>query len=242
MFVRTRSACCPDLFPFPFTPYSIQDQFMRALYSVIENRKIGIFESPTGTGKTLTLMCSTLKWLTDHDELNRLDLMDKIREMENRIKASEMENSKSDDWLSGQYNVLQQKEQLNTLLEQLKAMDEYDQKVADMRKKWKNQQKTKSFKKFKDTHSNDLLENDENVAKPVDNDDEFVIEDKDDENEQDEIEDVIVNQFHNTKVSFFFHLKSITINHICIYTKEFFFFRFFSAAEHIHSYLKWLTN
>lgn len=204
MFVRTRSACCPDLFPFPFTPYSIQDQFMRALYSVIENRKIGIFESPTGTGKTLTLICSTLKWLTDHDELNRMDLMDKIREMENSIKASEMENSKSDDWLSGQYNVLQQKEQLNTLLEQLKAMDEYDQKVADMRKKWKNQQKTKSFKKFKDTHSNDLLENDENEPKPVDNDDEFVIEDKDDENEQDEIEDVIENQFHNTKVSFFF--------------------------------------
>lgn len=203
MFVRTRSACCPDLFPFPFKPYSIQDQFMRALYSVIENRKIGIFESPTGTGKTLTLMCSTLKWLTDHDELNRMDLIDKIHEMEKSIKAIEMENSKSDDWLSGQYNVLQQKEQLNTLLEQLKAMDEYDQKVADMRKKWKNQQKIKSFKKFKDTHSNDLLENDENEPKPVDNDDEFVIEDKDDENEQDEIEDVIENQFHNTKVNFF---------------------------------------
>lgn len=204
MFVRTRSARCPDSFPFPFTPYSIQDQFMRSLYSVIENRKIGIFESPTGTGKTLTLMCSTLKWLTDHDELNRMDLTEKIREMEKSIKASEMENSKSDDWLSGQYNVLQQKEQLNTLLEQLKAMDEYDQKVADMRKKWKNQQKTQSFKKFKDTHPNDLLENDENEPKPVDNDDEFVIEDKDDDNEQDEIEDVIENQFHNTKVSFFF--------------------------------------
>lgn len=202
MFVRTRSAYCPDSFPFPFTPYSIQDQFMRALYAVIENRKIGIFESPTGTGKTLTLMCSALKWLTDHDELNRMDLMEKIREMEKSIKASEMENSKSDDWLSGQYNVLQQKEQLNTLLEQLKAMDEYDQKVADMRKKWKNQHKTKSFKKFEDTHPNDLLKNDENEPKPIDNDDEFVIEDKDDENEQDEIEDVIENQFHNTKVSF----------------------------------------
>lgn len=182
---------------------------MRALYSVIENRKIGIFESPTGTGKTLTLMCSALKWLSDHDEMNRMDLKEKIREMEKSIIASELENSKSDDWLSGQYDLLQQKEQLNKLLEQMKAMDEYDQKVNEMRKKWKNQQKTQSFKKFKDAHANDLLENDENEPKAIDNDDEFVIEDNDDEHEQSEIEDAIENQFNNTKVSSIFRIQSI---------------------------------
>lgn len=175
---------------------------MRALYSVIENQKIGIFESPTGTGKTLTLMCSALKWLSDHDQLNRLDLTEKIREMEKSIKASETENSKSIDWLSGQYDVLQQKEQLNTLLQQLKAMDEYEQKVAEMRKKWKNQQKAQLSRKFKDAPIQNLLENNENEDKPADNDDEFVIEDKDDEDEQDEVEDAIENQFENTKVGF----------------------------------------
>lgn len=36
-------------FPFPFTPYSIQKDFMAVLYQVLENGKIGIFESPTGT-------------------------------------------------------------------------------------------------------------------------------------------------------------------------------------------------
>lgn len=36
-------------FPFPFTPYSIQKDFMAALYQVLEDGKIGIFESPTGT-------------------------------------------------------------------------------------------------------------------------------------------------------------------------------------------------
>lgn len=36
-------------FPFPFTPYSIQKDFMAALYQVLEAGKIGIFESPTGT-------------------------------------------------------------------------------------------------------------------------------------------------------------------------------------------------
>ncbi|KAI2565031.1 DEAD/H-box helicase 11 [Homo sapiens] len=37
-------------FPFPFTPYSIQEDFMAELYRVLEAGKIGIFESPTGTG------------------------------------------------------------------------------------------------------------------------------------------------------------------------------------------------
>ncbi len=39
----------PDEFPFPFQPYSIQEEFMRALYVALERGCIGIFESPTGT-------------------------------------------------------------------------------------------------------------------------------------------------------------------------------------------------
>jgi len=33
-------------------PYKIQEDLMKAIYTVIEDRKIGIFESPTGTGKS----------------------------------------------------------------------------------------------------------------------------------------------------------------------------------------------
>ncbi|PSN32822.1 ATP-dependent DNA helicase DDX11 [Blattella germanica] len=39
----------PDEFPFPFTPYPIQQDFMKHLYSALEDGKLGIFESPTGT-------------------------------------------------------------------------------------------------------------------------------------------------------------------------------------------------
>lgn len=39
----------PSTFLFPFTPYGIQHDFMTKLYSAIENKKLGIFESPTGT-------------------------------------------------------------------------------------------------------------------------------------------------------------------------------------------------
>lgn len=36
-------------FKFPFTPYPIQMDFMKALFTALEGRKLGIFESPTGT-------------------------------------------------------------------------------------------------------------------------------------------------------------------------------------------------
>lgn len=206
MFVRTRKSECPEAFPFPFKPYSIQDQFMRSLYAVIENRKIGIFESPTGTGKTLSLMCSALKWLTDHNELNRLDLEEQIRKLELEIKTIEEENARSTDWLSGQYDSLQKKEVLNRLRDQLGSMDEYEQKVNEMRKKWKNQNQkrahTNKTKKF--TEPKELLDEIENVENKIVfvDDDELIIEDieGDDKDDLDEIVDVVEERFQDTKV------------------------------------------
>lgn len=51
----------------PFQPYSIQLEFMQSLYQCIEDKKVGIFESPTGTGKSLSLICGALTWLRDHE-------------------------------------------------------------------------------------------------------------------------------------------------------------------------------
>lgn len=42
-------------FPFPYQPYPIQEQFMRALYVALEDSKVGIFESPTGTVGALSV-------------------------------------------------------------------------------------------------------------------------------------------------------------------------------------------
>ncbi|KXL47785.1 hypothetical protein M433DRAFT_140653 [Acidomyces richmondensis BFW] len=57
-------------FNHPFQPYDIQQQFMEAIYACIEEGKVGIFESPTGTGKSLSLICSSLTWLRDHKRKN----------------------------------------------------------------------------------------------------------------------------------------------------------------------------
>ncbi|KII90522.1 hypothetical protein PLICRDRAFT_697066 [Plicaturopsis crispa FD-325 SS-3] len=63
----------PESFPaFPYdTPYSIQVDLMRHLYTAIEGRKIAIVESPTGTGKTLSLLCGSLTWLAHEKDRAR---------------------------------------------------------------------------------------------------------------------------------------------------------------------------
>lgn len=50
----------PHSFPFPFEPYPIQLDFMKNLYQCIEEGKLGIFESPTGT------VCNSCKSLIEN--------------------------------------------------------------------------------------------------------------------------------------------------------------------------------
>ncbi|KQK07010.1 ATP-dependent DNA helicase DDX11 isoform X1 [Brachypodium distachyon] len=59
-----------DFPAFPFTPYPIQSEFMSFLYAALSSgpRALALLESPTGTGKTLSIICSALQWLVDHRE------------------------------------------------------------------------------------------------------------------------------------------------------------------------------
>lgn len=53
-----------DAFPFP--PYDIQADFMVNLCQCLDRKGIGLFESPTGTGKTLSLIGGLVTWLRKH--------------------------------------------------------------------------------------------------------------------------------------------------------------------------------
>ena len=60
-------------FHHPYAPYTIQEEFMQTVYSILYNgnsgpdgnASVGILESPTGTGKSLSLICASLTWLRD---------------------------------------------------------------------------------------------------------------------------------------------------------------------------------
>jgi chromosome transmission fidelity protein 1 len=60
-------------FHHPYEPYDIQKQFMNAVYECLEHGKVGILESPTGTGKSLSLICASLTWLRDYKRRNLED-------------------------------------------------------------------------------------------------------------------------------------------------------------------------
>lgn len=56
-------------FHFPFSQaYTIQLDLMQAVFRSIEDGKVSIFESPTGTGKSLSLICSSLTWLERNEQ------------------------------------------------------------------------------------------------------------------------------------------------------------------------------
>lgn len=48
---------------FPFEPYELQKNYMEKVIECLQNQTHAVLESPTGTGKTLSLLCSTLAWL-----------------------------------------------------------------------------------------------------------------------------------------------------------------------------------
>ncbi|XP_068605781.1 regulator of telomere elongation helicase 1 [Brachionichthys hirsutus] len=47
---------------FPFPPYDCQKEYMSKVIECLQKSVNGVLESPTGTGKTLCLLCATLAW------------------------------------------------------------------------------------------------------------------------------------------------------------------------------------
>ncbi|CAI5756368.1 unnamed protein product [Candida verbasci] len=113
-------------FNHPYKPYDIQLQLMEQIYDCIDNDyKIGIFESPTGTGKTLSLICSTMTWL--------------------RKRKIEDEDDSDDepDWVKNEYKKLITNKSKNSL----KEYEEYLSKIEKDHVRKEQKLETKKVKK-----------------------------------------------------------------------------------------------
>ncbi|KAI0657701.1 DNA repair helicase [Cubamyces menziesii] len=108
----------PDAFPaFPFKPYDIQLDLMRHVYASIEAGKVTITESPTGTGKTLSLLCASLTWLRDEQE----------RAKKGKLRLN-TDNADAPDWVVAQTIERRRRE--------LEAVElEYASRLATARKR-----------------------------------------------------------------------------------------------------------
>ena len=64
---------------FPFKPYEVQHEFMATLIKSLENSENCLLENPTGTGKTLSLLCASLAWQMHYKERKAGEYWEKWR-------------------------------------------------------------------------------------------------------------------------------------------------------------------
>ncbi|GFT17894.1 hypothetical protein NPIL_177951 [Nephila pilipes] len=119
-------------FPFPFEPYDVQQSFMKNLYSVLQKGEIGIFESPTGTGKSLSIICGALKWLKDNQAEQKKEL--------ERLISEEIDDNQ-DDWFNSFLEKQKKNHKLQDAKEELNFLTEYEEKI----KKLKNSKGSKKI-------------------------------------------------------------------------------------------------
>ena len=233
----------PEEFDFPFAPYRIQDDFMRRLYEVIEDKRLGIFESPTGTvsltpptlnrvisrviritqGKSLSIICGALRWLKDHDASVRDSLVRRIHDLEEE-KSKLVEEAH--DWLANQARKLEIDGKLRELKTEQKRIADHDGKI-EVLKRERNVIEKRRRQQF---------ESKENAREEVKNDagaaGDYFLEDPPSEGDDSDSDEDAEEKFHSVKVI----LAKLSDN---VSTCG---LRFSSAAEPIRSCHSWWTK
>lgn len=149
----------PDEFPFPFPPYSIQKDFMVNLYSCLDKGNLGIFESPTGTGKSLSIICGALKWLMDYEKNNRDTLVKQLSDLNDKLK--EISEESKGDWFSEQTKQMKVNTERQIVQDKLDALARRDERMNKFKetvkqdnftkkRQWKVNSKSKNKNNCKD--------------------------------------------------------------------------------------------
>ncbi|CAI5786309.1 ATP-dependent DNA helicase DDX11 [Podarcis lilfordi] len=126
-------------FPFPYVPYPIQEEFMAKLYQVLETGKIGIFESPTGTGKSLSLICGALSWLRDFEEKKRQEEARLLANGSNGKSAKEQPEKGSQasagepDWITQFVQKKEEREMVHRLKEEQVRRKKREERLEQIR-------------------------------------------------------------------------------------------------------------
>ncbi|CCF32142.1 DNA repair helicase [Colletotrichum higginsianum] len=107
-------------FNHPYTPYDVQTDFMKTAYGVLQrgNGQVGILESPTGTGKSLSLICASLTWLRNQ----------RVEEHEASLKVNMDDFKDEPDWIVEQMLRRKREALARTWEEREKKLEQIRQK------------------------------------------------------------------------------------------------------------------
>ncbi|XP_063976651.1 ATP-dependent DNA helicase DDX11 [Diachasmimorpha longicaudata] len=184
-------------FPFPFPPYNIQRDFMKSLYNCLDEGNLGIFESPTGTGKTMSIISGALKWLQDHEKKNEMNIKERIKELDEQLKVIEREST--GDWIDDHSKQMIVNQERRIVQQKLEALESRMKRKEGMKKlamtRLELKQKKKVFHSKKTNNGNtseNILERDDKDKIDGETDYDLLLEDlaaKSDESDEDEEQD-----------------------------------------------------
>lgn len=136
---------------------------MRRLYSCLEGSNLGIFESPTGTGKSLSIICGALKWLVDTENHTKESLLSQIAELDEKLK--EITEKNAGNWFTEQTEQILLNKEKRELMTKLEALERRTEKRKKYKEKVKQGHIAKKKHKFKskpakgrDNETNDSTE------------------------------------------------------------------------------------
>lgn len=111
-------------YSFPFTPYPSQLSLMNEIYTCLKDGQVGCFESPTGTGKSLSTICASLTWLFEEEAR----ILERARSgtPKEEIGAPNDQAPSSDNWLSEYISQYEKKKAQESTTDDSYLLDSLD--------------------------------------------------------------------------------------------------------------------
>ena len=114
---------------------------MNELFEVLEQSRHGIFESPTGTGKSLSIICGALTWLQNFQtkriedlrfQMDQLNIKIQNESIKEQLSSKLNEDSNDEpDWMRDFEENQSLKMKLNDLKTELEKIENYINKMKE---------------------------------------------------------------------------------------------------------------